>query len=70
MKFKIFKLKRVTSTNDVAMKLIQKEKKRNRFCIRRNTNKRKRVTRKIMGIRKRKFFWNNFFSTEKKLSNV
>ena len=51
MKFKIFKFKSVTSTNDVALNLIQKEKKTNRMRLCRRANKGERYTRKKMDFR-------------------
>ena len=50
MKFKIFKFKSVTSTNDVALNLIQKEKKEI-GCLCRHTNKRERNTWEKMDFR-------------------
>ena len=61
MKFKIFKLKRVTSTNDVAMKLIQKEKKEIGFVYAETQTKGRGSQGKLWVSEKGNFFGTIFF---------
>ena len=65
MKFKIFKLKRVTSTNDVAMKLIQKEKKEIGFVYAETQTKGRGSQGKLWVSEKGNFFGTIFFQLKK-----
>ena len=65
MKFKIFKLKRVTSTNDVAMKLIQKEKKEIGFVYAETQTKGRGSQGKLWVSKKGNFFGTIFFQLKK-----
>ena len=51
MRFEIFRFPSVSSTNDVAISLIKKEKKNFRMRLCRNTNKRKRNLREKMDFK-------------------
>ena len=68
MKFKIIKLSRVTSTNDVAINLIKNKKKETGFIYAENQTKGRGTYGKKWISKKGNLFSSVFFPLKKKLS--